>query len=181
MQEENYPDCGVDLIVFFGGDGTAVDIILGMREENELVPLAGVATGTACCGPFIAFRTVDDIMNHDFSSIYPTWVRGLNVYSNNQFLGTSFIDVVIGDTLVSTVDGEKSTVDAYNFFYHHKRVIKKPGYIELAGSSVIINPKNIPFGEKALPDNYLTFLGERKKLLSIKSCYRTILPSTIFF
>src|SRR5690554_4622751 len=57
--------CAVDLIVFFGGDGTAVDIIVGMKEENKLIPLAGVATGTACCGPFIAFRTVDDIMNHD--------------------------------------------------------------------------------------------------------------------
>ena len=140
--------CAVDLIVFFGGDGTAVDIILGMREENELVPLAGVATGTACCGPFIAFRTVDDIMNHDFSSIYPTWVRGLNVYNNNQLLGTSFIDVVIGDTLVSTVDDKKNIVDAYNFYYYHKRVIKKPGYIELAGSSVIMNTENLPIGEK---------------------------------
>lgn len=139
---------GVDLIVFFGGDGTAVDIILGMREENELVPLAGVATGTACCGPFIAFRTIDDIMNHDFSSIYPTWVRGLNVYNNNQLLGTSFIDVVIGDTLVSTVDDKKNIVDAYNFYYYHKRVIKKPGYIELAGSSVIMNTENLPIGGK---------------------------------
>jgi len=140
--------CAVDLIVFFGGDGTAVDIIVGMKEENKLIPLAGVATGTACCGPFITFRSVEDLINFDFTGINPSWVRGLNVYSNNQFLGTSFIDVVIGDTLVSTVDGEKRTVAAYDFYYYHKRVIKKPGYIELAGSSVIVNQKNIPLGKK---------------------------------
>lgn len=139
---------GVDLIVFFGGDGTAVDIILGMKKENKLIPLAGVATGTACCGPFIIFRSVEDLINFDFTNIYPTWVRGLNVYSNNQFLGTSFIDVVIGDTFVSTIDGEKRTVDSYNFFYNNKRIIKNPGYIQLAHSSVVVNQKNIPSGKK---------------------------------
>lgn len=139
---------GVDLIVFFGGDGTAVDIILGMKEENKLIPLAGVATGTACCGPFITFRSVRDLINFDFTNINPTWVRGLNVYSNNQFLGTSFIDVVIGDTFVSTVDGEKRTVDSYNFFHNNKRIIKNPGYIQLAHSSVVVNQKNIPLGKK---------------------------------
>lgn len=153
---------GVDLIVFFGGDGTAVDIILGMKEENRLIPLAGVATGTACCGPFITFRSVEDLINFDFTDINPTWVRGLNVYSNNQFLGTSFIDVVIGDTLVSTVDGEKRTVDAYDFFYHNKRVIKNPSYIKLADSSVVVNQQDFPLGKK-ISQIIISPFSEREK------------------
>lgn len=140
---------GVDLIVFFGGDGTAVDIILGMKEENRLIPLAGVATGTACCGPFIVFRSVEDLINYDFTNIKSAWVRGLDVYNNNNnLLGTAFIDVVIGDTLVSTVDGEKKTVDAYDFFYFNKRVVKNPDYIQLANSSVVVNQQHFPLGEK---------------------------------
>ena len=39
--------------------------VAGMRQ-TELAPVAGVASGTANCGPLIAIRSVADIVDFDF-------------------------------------------------------------------------------------------------------------------
>lgn len=154
---------GVDCIIFFGGDGTAGDIIFGMKQEGKLIPLAGVATGTACCGPFIAFRSVEDLINFDFTKIVSVWVGGLDVYYKQKLLGTAFIDVVIGDTLLSTVDGQKQTVDASKFFHLQERIVKNPGYIKLSDSTVIVNKKNLSLGETVSQIIVSPFSDKEKK------------------
>jgi len=133
----------MDMILSFGGDGTVSDLIYGMRSTGKQVPIANVALGTANCGPFTAFRSAEDVARFDFNRIAPQWTRGLDVFEDGQYRGTAFNDVVISDTLVSTVDNEIKTVDAARFFYQSERILKHPGTIDTEDCFVAVNGRAI--------------------------------------
>lgn len=133
----------MDLIISFGGDGTISDLICGMRKVRKMVPIVGVALGTANCGPFTIIRTQDDLARFDTSKLTSKWVRGLDVFEDDRYCGTAFNDVVISDTLVSTVNNEISTVDARRFFHIGERVTKYPGDIGQDNSNVTMNAEII--------------------------------------
>jgi hypothetical protein len=135
--------CNVDLIISFGGDGTVSDIITGLRTAKKLVPIAGVALGTANAGPFIKFRNPEDILNFNFHSIQTEMVPGLDVYCHGEYCGSAFNDVVISDTLVSTVNGETKTILANEFYYRNKRVMAEPSVISMEKSMVFLNSKKL--------------------------------------
>ncbi len=129
----------MDLILSFGGDGTVADLIYGMRSTGKQVPIANVALGTANCGPFTVFRSVEDVVRFNFDQITQQWTRGLDVFEEGSYRGTAFNDVVISDTLVSTVDHEIKTVDAARFFYQSERIVKEPGRIDTQTSFLAVN------------------------------------------
>jgi len=133
---------GMNLVISIGGDGTASDVVAGMRQIGRLAPVAGVALGTANCGPLIAIRSVADILNFDFLNIRPKWVTGLDVFEE-EYISSAFNDVVISETLISTVEGETCTIDASDFFYRNKRTPREPTSIASAASRLEINGEEV--------------------------------------
>lgn len=131
-----------DLVISIGGDGTASDIVAGMRMIGRLAPVVGVALGTANCGPFIVLRSVSDIFEFDFLNIEPIWVTGLDVFEE-KYVGSAFNDIVISETLISTVGVETCTIDASDFFYKNKRTPREPTSIASAASRLKINGEEI--------------------------------------
>ncbi|WP_214078322.1 diacylglycerol kinase family protein [Mesotoga sp.] len=131
-----------DLVISIGGDGTASDIVAGMRKIGRLVPVVGVALGTSNCGPFIVLRSVSDIHEFDFLNIEPIWVTGLDVFEE-RYVGSAFNDIVISQTLISTVEGETCTIDASDFFYKNKRTPREPTSIASTASRLEINGEEI--------------------------------------
>ncbi|PZC51764.1 MULTISPECIES: diacylglycerol kinase family protein [unclassified Mesotoga] len=132
----------MNLVISIGGDGTASDVVAGMRQTGRLAPVAGVALGTANCGPLIAFRSVTDILDFDFLNIRPKWVTGLDVFEE-EYISSAFNDVVISETLISTVEGEACTIDASDFFYRNKRTPREPTSIASAASRLEINGEEV--------------------------------------
>ncbi|HDP76634.1 MAG TPA: hypothetical protein ENN47_00315 [Mesotoga infera] len=131
-----------DLVISIGGDGTASDIVAGMRMIGRLAPVAGLALGTANCGPFIVLRSVSDIFEFDFLNIEPIWVTGLDVFEE-KYVGSAFNDIVISETLISTVGLETCTIDASDFFYKNKRTPREPKSIASAESRLEINGEEV--------------------------------------
>jgi hypothetical protein len=132
----------MNLVISIGGDGTASDVVAGMRQTGRLAPVAGVASGTANCGPLIAIRSVADIVDFDFLNIRPKWVIGLDVFEE-EYISSAFNDVVISETLISTVEGKSLTIDASNFFYRNERTPREPVSIASETSRLEINREEV--------------------------------------
>jgi len=132
----------MNLVISIGGDGTVSDVVAGMRQAGRLSPVVGVALGTANCGPFIVLRSVSDILDFDFLNIRPKWVTGLDVFEE-EYISSAFNDVVISETLISTVEGKNLTIDASSFFYRNERTPREPVSIASETSRLEINGEEV--------------------------------------
>ncbi len=136
----------VDFLIVLGGDGTIADVIKGQRETGSSVPILGIGIGTANAGPFILIKTPKELNNLNFYELEPYPVGGLDVYENEVFSGTGFNDVVVSDTIISTLNGRMTTVDAF-LFINGKKVEKDPSSVGTHDTEISVNEEklNIPF------------------------------------
>ncbi len=90
----------VDLIVVFGGDGTMSDASSAFPKK----PLLCIGTGTTNVSPLLTNPDFKELKLIDFSGLY---VR--------KYQRIAFNDIVAGYTILSTVNGRITEIDALEF------------------------------------------------------------------
>lgn len=100
----------VDALVVIGGDGTLADVAFALNRERA-IPLLGIGVGSANVGPLITClgKDIARLGNASFSTHA---IAGLIAGVNDVPLGFGFNDVVIGFTVLATVDNRIVDVDA---------------------------------------------------------------------
>ncbi len=102
----------VDVIAVFGGDGTVSDA----ASARPKTPLLCIGIGTTNVSPALC--------PEDFEKLREVEMRGLVVkFKDDERV--AFNDVVVGSTILSTVDGKKVQVDARSFMRGEK-IIARP-------------------------------------------------------
>jgi len=101
----------VDAIVVVGGDGTLADVAQVLIKLGCRTPILGIGAGSANVGRLITCRA------SEASELRPekleTWnVACLAARVNDDLMGQAFNDVVIGHTIVGTIDGQVRDIDA---------------------------------------------------------------------
>jgi hypothetical protein len=137
----------LDFIIALGGDGTVADLITGQKKEGILIPVSCIGCGTVNAGPFILTRSIDELRPVVFKKLRIHPITGIEARNQEgQFIGTAFNDLVFSDTIVSTVKGKVTTIDARKFLLG-TRVEKLPGLISGDHTSLKINSREvvIPF------------------------------------
>ncbi len=133
----------VDILIVLGGDGTIADVVRGQREAGRLIPILGIGIGTANSGPLINIKEPKELEEISFKELETMPIGGLDVYNKGgEFFGSGFNDIVFSDTLVSTLDGKKTTVDA-SMFVKGKKKEKEPSFIGKCDTKITINQYNI--------------------------------------
>lgn len=111
----------LDALVVVGGDGTLADVAIAGHVGAGLVParpgqaqglpLLGIGVGSANVGPLITCRG-DQVERLAQAQLRVRAVDGLIAGANDAPLGLGFNDVVIGFTVLATIDGAIVDVDA---------------------------------------------------------------------
>lgn len=101
----------IDLIAVVGGDGTMADVAFALWSSGISVPLLGIGVGSTNAGPLVTCKG-DDVPRLAEARLVACPVDGLIAGANDRVLGLGFNDVVIGFTVLATVDGQVTDVDA---------------------------------------------------------------------
>lgn len=100
-----------DAVIVIGGDGTLSDVSQAIIEKGSRLPILGVGTGSTNVGRLVtcgATRTMD--LDVDQLEL---WQADCLIASiGERSLGFAFNDVVIGYTVVGTIEGERKDIDA---------------------------------------------------------------------
>lgn len=104
----------VDALLVFGGDGTHSDVAGACLEVYDTTPIIGIGVGSTNAGNLITIRhtDVDDL---DPSKFYVESMSCAIAYYNDIYAGVGFNDVVIGYTIVGTIEGRLVDLDAVEF------------------------------------------------------------------
>ncbi len=109
---ERFAAASVDALVVIGGDGTLADVALVLHQtQHHTLPLLGIGVGSANVGPLITCRG-KEVKQLAGAHLKPHAVDGLIAGVNGNPLGLGFNDVVIGFTVLATVNGAVIDVDA---------------------------------------------------------------------
>ncbi|HHY39400.1 MAG TPA: hypothetical protein GX507_10845 [Clostridia bacterium] len=131
---------GVEALVVIGGDGTMADAALGIVLSGcapEKCPILGIGVGTSNVGGLISLRlksltrrgridaiprTRADISENvpvkslrDADAFIRVPCKGLVASADGEIIGVAFNDVVMGDTVLATIDDRKVDVKASSF------------------------------------------------------------------
>jgi len=102
----------VDALVVVGGDGTLADVAQVCLQNDSRVPIVGIGCGSTNVGRLITLP-VHRASEFDVARV-ETWNPDCLLASlNGTQLGLAFNDVVIGHTVVATIDGQRQDADAY--------------------------------------------------------------------
>lgn len=117
-------EAGVEALVVIGGDGTLSDIAFAVYQTGSRCPILGIGAGSINAGDLIACQA-SQIEILDDCDFQVERVNALEAGYNGQILALAFNDVVIGTTIVGTVDGAFQDLDA-NAFMAGSRVQGEP-------------------------------------------------------
>lgn len=142
---------GVEALVIVGGDGTLADAALGIVRSgvsSDSCPILGIGIGTSNVGSLVSLR-LRGLRRHgeggSLSSLYnlDSFVKplgrpggferapqkGLTAAAYGELVGVAFNDIVIGDTVLATVNGKRTDVNASSFMHGiGKPAIPSPVY-----------------------------------------------------
>lgn len=104
----------VDALIVIGGDGTLADVALALHGNGRSTPILGIGAGSTNVGDLITCR-VDNLAALSDAAFTVENVNALVAGCNGQELALAFNDVVIGTTILGTVDGRVVDLDATAF------------------------------------------------------------------
>ena len=113
-----------ELLVSVGGDGIAAYIADAMLTSGVNIPMMGIAAGTANVGPIVCVGA-DELDELDISRWNRITAGAVEVTARNH-VGYAFNDVVIGNTLLGTVDGEIVNLSARAMALRGEKEICRP-------------------------------------------------------
>src|SRR4030043_20984 len=141
-------DRTIDLLLIVGGDGTLADVARAVYVKQSQIRIIGIGLGSANVGDLISIRK--DVLEKSEIILYPRKVNALAASYEGKLVGFSFNDIVIGNTIVTTVNGRTTQLD----------IMKK-------NKGVIVEKNPQPIGRK---DTYIKIIDRKKKELMIKDC-----------
>ncbi|MFU8889222.1 MAG: diacylglycerol kinase family protein [Trueperaceae bacterium] len=110
---------GVDVLVVVGGDGTLADAALALHLAGLRCPLLGVGTGSTNAGALVTCRA------EKAATLAPARLRARPVAGLRAQVGDvvalAFNDVVVGTTVVGTLDGDFVDLDAAAYLRGERR------------------------------------------------------------
>lgn len=150
-------DSTIDLLLIVGGDGTLADVARAVYIKKSQVPIIGVGLGSANVGDLISIKK--DFLEKSKVMLFSKKVNPLAAIYEGKLVGLCFNDIVIGNTIVTTMNERITQID-----------IKQ----KRKGVMVEKNPQSI--GRK---DTYIKII-DRKRELTIKNCtFGTIIASKV--
>ncbi len=126
---------GVEALVVIGGDGTMADIAFALHQAAIQCPILGIGAGSVNAGDLVTCKAqqVIDLASVDFEI---KSISALIAGCNGENLALAFNDVVIGTTIVGTIQGNICDLDA-NAFMRGDQIKGIPQPIAIETASVI--------------------------------------------
>lgn len=109
----------VDAILVIGGDGTMSDVAYSLFKTGATTPILGIGAGSTNAGPLITVRS-QELDRLDPSALIVKEVGGILTSLNGERIGLGFNDVVLGDTVLTTIEGRVVQVNASKFMKGRK-------------------------------------------------------------
>lgn len=98
----------LDALIVVGGDGTLSDAAI---EVGSTLPVIGIGTGSTNVGRLITCRA-SRVEELNFSEVETWKVDALLAFVNDDLVGMAFNDMVIGCTIIGTIDGQRCDLSA---------------------------------------------------------------------
>lgn len=111
---------GIDLLIGVGGDGTLNVLGSYLLQRRLALPLMGIPAGTANVGPLLRFNR-RALEQFDPDKVEISEIRPIEVWVNGCHRGYAFVDAVIGETFLGTVDGSMECLDVRAFLYDREK------------------------------------------------------------
>ncbi len=118
-----------DLLIGIGGDGTLADIAYGVYQIGKNIPVLGIGLGSTNVGSLIRYR-VADLDNLDLENLKEKNLNCVLAFHQEKLIGLGFNDCVFSTTIVGTLNGEITDLDAALRLKGHK----KPGQSQPVGT-----------------------------------------------
>ncbi len=109
----------VEAILVVGGDGTMSDVAYSLFKAGTSIPIIGIGAGSTNAGPLITVR-LQELDRLDPSTLIVQEVGGILASLNGKQVGVGFNDIVLGDTVLTTVEGRVVQVNASEFMKGRK-------------------------------------------------------------
>ncbi|MCX9082485.1 MAG: diacylglycerol kinase family protein [Candidatus Methanoperedens sp.] len=129
----------VDAILVVGGDGTMSDVAYSLFASGATTPILGIGAGSTNAGPLITSKA-KDIDNLIPNELFIREVPGILADLNGEHKGLGFNDIVLGDTILTTLKGKVVQVSAQEFM-NGKKISAPPSRVGTVNSNVIIERK----------------------------------------
>lgn len=104
----------VDAILVVGGDGTMSDVAYGLLKSGAVTPIIGIGAGSTNAGPLITVKAAE-IDRLDPLRLKVQGIGGIIARVNGEPAGIGFNDIVLGDTILTTIRGQVVQVSAEEF------------------------------------------------------------------
>lgn len=149
-QVRSLVDAGAQRFITVGGDGTATYVVTMLHQLGCRMPILGIAAGTANVGPVVSV-TMDQLAGRHISQTDIRCYDGLEVWMNGALLSFAMNDIVIGDTFLSTVNGQMCNVSVRSLLLEGKNIPKEPNshlippsfFIRRGGKKFVPSSKDI--------------------------------------
>lgn len=126
----------VDAILVVGGDGTMSDVAYSLYRCGAATPILGIGSGSTNAGPLITVKAMQ-LERLDMHKLSMQKVGGILASLNDEQLGLGFNDIVLGDTVLTTLDGRVVQVKAVDFM-KGKKISASPLKVGTIKSEIVI-------------------------------------------
>lgn len=126
----------VDAILVVGGDGTMSDVAYSLFKAGASTPILGIGAGSTNAGPLITVRG-EELDKLDPFALAVHEVGGILASLDGKQVGIGFNDVVLGDTVLTTLEGRVVQVSAAEFMKGRK-TLSPPSKVGTTRSEVRI-------------------------------------------
>lgn len=113
----------LELLITVGGDGIAAYCANYIIDNHSSITLMGISAGTTNVGP-IARVKIPDLTSKKM--IYQESVSAIKVLENGKTVCHGFHDIVIGNTILGTIDNKIQTLSAKAMIDEGKKQLLKP-------------------------------------------------------
>ncbi len=134
-----------EFFITVGGDGLAAyvaEVLItqgGPLRTYATVPILGIAAGTANVGPIVSIRP-DQLQELDLDALKRIPAGAVQVLDGGQVVGYGFNDVIIGNSLLATIEGETVNISVEELVRYDRKVVIRPGtHIAGDGFQVLLN------------------------------------------
>lgn len=101
-----------DLLITIGGDGTAAYAADWLLSRNIRLPIFGIGAGTANVGPIVTERSADSLPAYE--ALVPVQMGAVEALRpDGTHIAYGFNDLVLGNTLLGSENGQTVTFDAH--------------------------------------------------------------------
>ncbi len=126
----------VDAILVVGGDGTMSDVAYSLFKAGASTPILGIGAGSTNAGSLITVSG-EELDKLDPFAFAVHEVGGILAFVNGKQIGIGFNDVVLGDTVLTTLEGQVVQVSAAEFI-KGKKTLSPPSKVGTTWSEVHI-------------------------------------------